>query len=132
MKRISSRTHGVLDYVVGVLLILAPFLFGFADNPAARNVAWFVGAGLLLYSLLTAYELSIAKLIPYRTHLGLDIGVGAFLALSPWLFGFADRIIWPHLVVGLAEIGVALMSRPVASLSDDHHFPHIPPAAARH
>ena len=132
MKRISSRTHGVLDYVVGVLLILAPFLFGFADNPAARNVAWFVGAGLLLYSLITAYELSIAKIIPYRIHLGLDLVAGVLLALSPWLFGFADRIVWPHLVVGLAEIGVALMSRSSASMTDDHHFPHIPPAAARH
>lgn len=132
MKRISSRAHGILDYVVGVLLILAPFLFGFADNPAARNVAWIVGAGSILYSLITAYELSIAKVIPYRIHLGLDIGAGAFLALSPWLFGFADRIVWPHLTVGLLEIGVALMSRSAASLTDDHHFPHIPPTPARH
>jgi hypothetical protein len=132
MKRIHSRTHGVLDYVVGVLLILAPYLFGFADNDAARNAAWIVGAGSILYSLVTAYELSIAKLIPYRVHLGLDIAAGAFLALSPWLLGFADRIVWPHLVVGIAEIGVALMSRPAASLTDDGHYPHIPPSPARH
>ena len=48
MKHISSRSHGVLDYVVGVLLLIAPFLFGFADNEAARNAAWIVGAGTLL------------------------------------------------------------------------------------
>lgn len=131
MKRISSRTHGVLDYVVGLLLLIAPFLFGFADDEPARNSAWIVGAGTLLYSLVTAYELSIAKLVPYRVHLGLDLAAGLFLAASPWLLDFADRIAWPHVVVGLLEIGVALMSRPAASGADDHHLPHTP-APARH
>lgn len=130
MKRISSRAHGVLDYVVGVLLILAPYLFGFADNEPARNAAWIVGGGALLYSLLTAYELSIAKLIPYRVHLGLDIVAGLFLAASPWLMNFADRVFAPHLIVGLLEIGAALMSRPAAS-PHDHHLPHTPAAASR-
>lgn len=131
MKNINSRTHGVLDYVVGVLLIVAPFLFGFADNEPARNAAWIVGAGSLLYSLITAYELSIAKLIPYRVHLGLDIAAGLFLAASPWLMGFDDRIVWPHVTVGLLEIAVAMMSRASLTSTDDHHLPHTP-AAARH
>lgn len=130
MKRINSRAHGVLDYVVGVLLILAPYLFGFADDEPARNAAWIVGGGSLLYSLLTAYELGVAKLIPYRVHLGLDMVAGLFLATSPWLMNFADRIVAPHLVVGVLEIGVALLSRPVASV-DDSHLPHTP-APARH
>lgn len=129
MKRIGSRAHGVLDYVVGVLLLLAPHLFGFADNEAARNVAWIVGGGALVYSLLTAYELSLAKLIPFRVHLGLDIAAGLFLAASPWLMNFADRVFAPHLIVGLLEIGVALMSRPASSV-DGHHLPHTPAATS--
>lgn len=128
MKRISSRAHGVLDYVVGVLLIIAPYLFGFADNEPARNAAWIVGGASLLYSLVTAYELSIAKLIPYRVHLGLDLVAGLFLALSPWLLNFADEVFAPHLIVGLLEIGAALMSRP-ASSADHPHLPHSPAAA---
>ncbi len=132
MKRITSRTHGVLDYIVGVALILAPYLFGFADNPAARNTAWFVGAATILLSLITAYELSIAKLVPFRAHVGIDIAMGIFLALSPWIFGFADRIVAPHLIVGILVTGVALMSRSTASLTGDDHFPHIPPSPARH
>ena len=129
MKHINSRAHGVLDYVVGVLLIIAPYLFGFADDEPARNAAWIVGGGSLLYSLFTAYELSIAKVIPYRVHLGLDIAAGIFLAASPWLMSFSDRVVAPHLVVGLLEIGVALLSRPAASGVDDHHLPHTPAAA---
>jgi hypothetical protein len=129
MKHINSRAHGVIDYVVGAALILAPYLFGFADDEPARNAAWIVGGGVLIYSLFTAYELSIAKLIPYRVHLGLDIVAGLFLAASPWLMNFSDRVVAPHLVVGLLEIGVALMSRSVVAGVDDHHLPHTPAAA---
>ena len=130
MKHINSRAHGIIDYVVGAALILAPYLFGFANDEPARNAAWIVGGGALLYSLFTAYELSIAKIIPYRVHLGLDMAAGLFLAASPWLMNFADRIVAPHLVVGLLEIGVALMSRSAHSAGDDHHLPHTPPATS--
>jgi hypothetical protein len=37
-------------------------------------------------------------------HLGVDVMGGTLLAASPWLFGFADRIWWPHLLIGLMEI----------------------------
>lgn len=132
MKTISSRSHGVLDYVVGVLLIVAPFLFGFADNEAARNAAWIVGAGTLLYSLVTAYELGLVKLIPYRVHLGIDLIAGIFLAASPWLLDFHERIVWPHLLVGILEIGVAAMSSGSStSRSGDTPYPNSP-APARH
>ena len=33
------------------------------------------------------------------------------LAASPWLLGFADRVRVPHLVFGLLEIGVVLLSQ---------------------
>lgn len=131
MKHISSRSHGVLDYAVGVFLLVAPFLFGFADNEPARNAAWIVGAATLIYSLFTAYELGLVRLIPYRVHLGLDILGGIFLAASPWLMDFADYITWPHVTFGILEIGAVLMSRPTGAAADDHHIPHAP-MAARH
>jgi urea transporter len=131
MNRINSRTHGAIDYIVGFALLLAPYLFRFAEIPAARNVAWFVGGAIILMSLVTAYELSIAKLIPFRAHVAVDLAMGVFLALSPWIFGFSQLVIAPHLIVGLLILGVALMSRSSASLTDDHHFPHSP-TPARH
>ena len=55
-------------------------------------------------SLLTRYELSTAKVIPLKVHLGVDVAGGALLAISSWLFGFADLIWSPHLLVGFMEI----------------------------
>jgi len=107
---ISSRVHGALDYIVGLLLILAPYLFGFADGSAAQIVPMVLGASTILYSLVTRYELSVARLIPYRLHLLIDAASGLLLLASPWLFGFADRIASPHVPVGLVELVVVALS----------------------
>ncbi len=97
--------------------MLAPFILGFATGRPAQWVPILLGAGIILYSLLTQYELAAVKIIPFSTHLSLDAAGGLLLLVSPWLFGFADVIWWPHVLVGLAEIGVvALTNRHGAGL----------------
>jgi hypothetical protein len=60
---------------------------------------------------LTRYELSAAKLIPLKAHLAVDVLSGLLLAVSPWVFGFADVIWWPHMLIGLMEIVVPLITK---------------------
>lgn len=107
MQLIPTRLHGVLDYLVGLLLIGAPWLFGFATGGAAQWVAVVLGLATIVYSLLTDYELGVTPMISMPAHLVLDFAGGVLLLISPWLFGFADQIIWPHVTVGLLEIVVA-------------------------
>ena len=111
MNVINSRTHGVIDYVTGALLIIAPYIFGFADGGVEQWLPMLLGAMIIVMSLITKYELSAAKIIPLPTHLIVDILGGLLLAVSPWLFGFANVIWWPHLLVGLFEIVVAVLTR---------------------
>ncbi|HEY8597614.1 MAG TPA: SPW repeat protein [Thermomicrobiales bacterium] len=112
MRLIPTRVHGMLDYLMGVLLIVSPWLFGFADEGGvARWLPFVLGAGVIVYSLLTRYELALSPLIPMPVHLGLDAAGGLLLAVSPWLFGFADRVWLPHLVFGLLEIGAVLTTK---------------------
>lgn len=111
MRFIPTRVHGMLDYLVGVILIASPWIFGFADEGAAAWVPVILGAGAILYSLVTDYELGVKRLIPTSMHLMLDAGSGLLLAASPWLFGFADEVWAPHVVLGIFEIGAALMTR---------------------
>lgn len=112
---IPRNVHGALDYIVGLLLIAAPWLLGFADGKAAQHVPVALGVGALLYSLLTNYELGLIRVIPFSVHLMLDFASGLLLAASPWLFGFADRVFLPHLILGLLEIGAAAMTRRTAA-----------------
>ncbi len=108
---IPTRLHGVIDYLYGLLLLAAPFMLGFADGGSAQGVMMAFGAGAILYSLVTAYELGAVKLIPMPMHLALDVGAGIVLAASPWLFGFADQIWWPHVLAGGTSILVPLLTR---------------------
>ena len=80
MAIISTRTHGVLDYSVGLLLIIAPYALGFASGGPEQWIPIVLGLAAIVYSLLTQYELGAVKLIPMRLHLWLDIASGAMLA----------------------------------------------------
>ncbi|HZH11789.1 MAG TPA: SPW repeat protein [Microvirga sp.] len=118
MRFISTRVHGVMDYIVGLLLLAAPYLLGFADGTAAQWVPMILGMAILGMALMTDFELSVVKLIPMPVHLGIDIAGGLLLLASPWLFGFADRIAWPHVVVGIMEVGLALTTRTVPDTAE--------------
>jgi hypothetical protein len=111
MRFIPTRVHGILDYLVGVLLIFAPRIFGFQNGGPEDRIPVILGVITLIYSLLTRYELGLFKVIPFKGHLTLDFLSGVFLAISPWAFGFSERVWVPHLVVGLLEIGAAMMSQ---------------------
>ena len=115
MRFISTKTHGALDYLMGIILILAPWILGFANGGAAQWVPIIIGGGMILYSIITDYELGMAKMIPMSAHLMIDLVAGIFLAISPWLFGFSELIFWPHLVFGILEIGAALTTEKTPS-----------------
>ena len=111
MRFIPTKFHAPLDYIVGVALIAAPWIFQFSDHTAATVVPIVLGIGLIAYSLLTNYELGLWKVAPMAVHNLIDIAAGALLALSPWIFGFSDNSanVWlPHVVVGLAAIFLGL------------------------
>ncbi len=125
MRFIETKVHGYLDYIMGILLIAAPWLFDFAAGGAETWVPVILGAGMIVYSLLTDYELGASHQISMRTHLMLDLIGGALLAVSPWLFGFADHVWGPHLIIGLLEIGAALMTKRVPGTERaGHHHRH--------
>lgn len=120
---ISTRMHGILDYIVGVALIAAPWLFGFAQDGAETWIPVIIGASVIVSAMATNYELGVVKVLPMKAHLGLDVIAGAFLAVSPWLFGYADLVWVPHVLVGLFMVGSGLMTEkiPYRGIPTAHH-----------
>jgi hypothetical protein len=114
MRTISTRTHGVLDYLSGGMLLSAPSLLGLTDVPASARVFRLAGGGAALYSLLTDYELGAIRVLPMPVHLAMDAASGALLASSPWLLGFAKegpRHWLPHVLAGATEMLAAATTR---------------------
>src|SRR5690348_3076779 len=117
IRFVPTFVHGFFDYIGGIGLILAPFVFGFFSvGGIAVILPMVLGVGLLLYSLLTRYELGIpgVKFIPMPYHLVIDFVAAALLAASPFLFGFyhdAPNAWLPHLIAGLVVIVLVLVSQ---------------------
>jgi|SRR5690606_14523228 len=107
---ISTKIHGYIDYMMGLLLIFSPMIFNLPDG-AASTLPVILGIGTILYSLMTNYELGLFKLLSMKTHLGIDLVAGLLLIAAPWLFGFADQVIWPFVILGVLEVGATLMTQ---------------------
>jgi hypothetical protein len=108
---ISTKMHGIEDYAMGVLLIAAPYLLGFANHTAAQWVPTVIGVAILGASMLTRYELGVYGLIPMPMHLMLDAGAAILLIASPWLFGFSGTVYLPHVILGLVILASGAMTR---------------------
>jgi len=89
MRFVPTRIHGILDYLLGVALVIAPRLLGFAGDGAETTVAVMFGLAVIAAGLFTDYEFGLIRALPMPVHLAVDGSGGAFLALSPWIFGFA-------------------------------------------
>jgi hypothetical protein len=112
MKLMSASTHGYLDYISGMLIAASPRLFGFAKgSKAARYIPFVLGAGALIYSIFTKYAPGKFRVIPVKVHLLLDEMSGAFMAASPWLFGFSNKVKWPHVAMGMFEMAAAALTK---------------------
>ena len=117
IRFVPTRVHGIFDYVGGIALISAPFLFGFFSvGGIAVILPMVLGVGLIVYSLLTRYELGLPaiKFIPMPLHLIFDFVAAALIAVSPFLFGFyhdAPNVWLPHLISGIVVILLVLVSQ---------------------
>jgi hypothetical protein len=132
LRFIPTQVHGMLDYTMGAVLSSGPlYLKGFkkvgrkknkddddsaleekAKNLTAQEIIpYSMGVASTVYSLFTNYELGAVKKIPMKVHLALDAASGAFLAASPWLFGFAKKVWIPFVAAGVFEIAAALFTK---------------------
>jgi hypothetical protein len=89
---IPRAVHGMLDYGIAVLLIAAPFIFGFDDEGAATAVSVIAGVVTLVSAASTkCFPTSVIKSVPLAGHVTLDFALAALFFASPFLFGFDDR-----------------------------------------
>lgn len=109
-KVLSPKTHAILDYMLAILFILSPMLFGFGG--VAATWAYLIGIAYLAVSLLTQYPLGALKLIPFPVHGVLESVMAAVWIIMPWLFGFANIAAARNffIIAGIALLLVAFLT----------------------
>jgi hypothetical protein len=100
MQVTPKSLHGLIDYAVGALLLVGPWLFGIADHGTARTVTMAFGAAIIINSLCTDHDFGVLRRLSMTSHLLIDAACGGLLIAAPWVGGFADRSWIPHLVIG--------------------------------
>jgi hypothetical protein len=88
-KVLKPEVHGVLDYALAFMFLLAPGLFDFPDN--AATLSYIVGVAYIGTSLITRYPLGVWKLIPFPTHGVIETIMAIAWIAFPWLLGFAGH-----------------------------------------
>lgn len=111
MNLISTKAHGILDYLYGTVLFASPWMFHFNNGRVEMVIPIIIGTMLTITSLFTRYELGLVPVIPMRIHLIIDILAGIFLSTSPWIFNFDETVYMPHVVFGLISVIVPLLTR---------------------
>jgi hypothetical protein len=102
--------HEMLEPFAGILLIAAPWIFGFDNVGSAKTVSIVAGVAVLLNGMTTRWRLSLVKLIPLRTHFRIDLILGAALIVAPFVLGDSDNGAATRFLViaGALEMLVAL------------------------
>ncbi len=110
MKPISTKQHGVIDYLfAGSVYALSRRL------PASETLRRFLAAsalGVIGMSALTSYELGALKVLPMKAHVALDLVLGSAFTAAPLLFRDEDATGKATLAgLGITGTAVALLTQ---------------------
>ena len=99
----SRRWQDQVMVLVGVWLFISPWVYAYPAGSAPAINAYIAGA---IIALLAAFDL-------YKTYVWavlLNIVVGAWVAVSPWLVGTVrdPAMTWSLLIAGIATIVLGL------------------------
>src|SRR3954462_14141064 len=107
------KAHAALEPIVAIVLIAAPWIFGFDDVGSATAVSIAVGAIMLISRMSNRRPLVLGELLPPRTHFLTDLTLGAVLIVAPFVLGDSDRGDATRFLVimGVLELLTALSTR---------------------
>lgn len=77
MKIISSKVHGILDYLTVIFLFASPTLFNMEG--ILCNFTYALACIHLLLTVLTNFEPGVFKVIPFRIHGLIEVAVSVIL-----------------------------------------------------
>jgi SPW repeat len=110
---IPLRLHAMIEPVVGLLFIAAPWIFGFSDASDATTVSIVLGVLVLLTGLSTRWRMGVVKMLSLGAHRMMDLLVAVVAIVAPFVLGFSDNGAATRflIIMGALEAGTALMTR---------------------
>jgi hypothetical protein len=108
---IPEDRHGFIDYTYVPLVWAAPALADFEQDRQAGNFCRMTAVLVLGYTLSTDAKWGVVKIIPYKTHAILDLGLGVVTIAAACIFTKSSKPARAILtLMGLTGIVVGVLS----------------------
>jgi len=91
LRSIGAVSHGIIDYVLAILLLFGPEIAHFTGRQAI--FCRVLGGILLVVALLTRYPLGVVKKIGFVSHGIIELILGIVLLVLPWTRGFSAGVL---------------------------------------
>jgi hypothetical protein len=102
MKIISSKVHGLLDYATVLFLLAAPTIFKMEGTLC--TMTYVLAVVHFALTALTAFEVGLVKIIPFKLHGVIEIVVAAVLGGVAFWFSNNDNALGFYFYAGLAIV----------------------------
>lgn len=91
------------NFVLGLWLVVSPWVLAYTTTTTAAQNAWVVGAVIAIAALA-------ALLAFHQWEEWVNVALAAWLFVSPWILGFSGQatIFWNQVIVGLLVGGLAI------------------------
>lgn len=109
---IPAVVHGLIEYVAGVLLIVAPILVDYGSS-GATAVSVILGVLILIIAASSDMPTGLIPQIPVGAHIVLDFVLAAVLIAAPFVFGFSGESTptWIFVILGILHLLVTIATR---------------------
>lgn len=113
---ISTTFFGYFNYLLAVLMMTSPWLFGFEKfGGAALFFPFMFGWYHLLMAIFSISKAGMVRIFPIQMHCTLHTITGFVLMVAPWMYGFHTKVWLPHLAIGavLFILGINTKNSPL-------------------
>src|ERR1700686_4708115 len=86
-RSIGAWSHGVIDYLMIVILAIGPRVAGFTGRQA--TLAYVLAVVLFILTIFTRFPLGALKVVSFPIHGAIECAIGVLLVIFPWLANFA-------------------------------------------
>lgn len=109
---IPVSIHGAIEYVAGVLFIIAPLLLDY-DSGTATGLSVAIGVLILVIAATSVMPTGLIPRITVSVHVTLDFVLAALLIVSPFVFSFSDETAPTvfFLALGIAHLLITIGTR---------------------
>lgn len=109
----TKRWQDWLNLLLGAWLFISPWAMGYAESmPRAAWSAYVTGAAIVLFAAVAVY-------MPRLWEEALNIALGAWTVISPWVLGFASS---RDVTTNTVAVGIAVTVLAIWAMVRDQDF----------